>query len=165
MSRRFMIKIISRLRTRKSTTLVPVFCPWGQKMRRVGDGGCCFWPVRCRRQRMRRVWDAGFCADFGCGVCLPLKAANAARKLQKAAAKRRCGLFMIPMPHLPRPAANRPPHPNRRKTHQPTSAAFAASGSEQARSNILRPPPAAFSAPTGRKQAPASQTFASADAK
>ena len=24
---------------------------------------------------------------------------------------------MIPMPHLPRPAANRSPHPNRRKTH------------------------------------------------
>jgi hypothetical protein len=33
---------------------------------------------------------------------------------------------MIPMPHLPRPAANRPTHPNRRKTHQPTSAAFSA---------------------------------------
>ena len=48
MSRRFMIKIISRLRTRKSATLVPVFCPWGQKM--------------------RRVWDAGFCADWGVGL-------------------------------------------------------------------------------------------------
>ena len=33
---------------------------------------------------------------------------------------------MIPMPHLPRPAANRSPHPNRRKTHQPISAAFSA---------------------------------------
>lgn len=31
--------------------------------------------------------------------------------MKKAAAKRRSGLFMIPMPHLPRPAANRPPHP------------------------------------------------------
>ena len=41
---------------------------------------------------MRRVWDAGFCADFGCGVCLPLKAANAARKLQKPAAEFRGGL-------------------------------------------------------------------------
>jgi hypothetical protein len=27
---------------------------------------------------MRRVWDAGFCADWGVGACLPLVAANAA---------------------------------------------------------------------------------------
>ena len=58
---------------------------------------------------------------------------------------------MIPMPHLPRPVANRPPHPNRRKSQHPTPAAFAASGSEQARSNILRPLSAAFSAPHGQK--------------
>jgi hypothetical protein len=64
--------------------------------------------------------------------------------------KRRSGLFMIPMPHLPRPAANRLPHPKSAQRGI-LPAAFAASGSEQARSNILRPPPAAFSAHTGRK--------------
>ena len=62
---------------------------------------------------------------------------------------------------LPPPAANR---------QNPSRAAFAASGSELAlrtknRRTNFRLAPAAFSAPTGRKQAPASQTFASADAK
>ena len=36
-----MIKIICRLRAAKSVALAPVFCPFGQKMRRVVDGRGC----------------------------------------------------------------------------------------------------------------------------